>query len=193
MNTFRNASNSRAGNMSSRPDQHSLGRLGLGVAVDVFRRQPLAGGASAMIIITSRSCMPAMNPSALVSSLGAGSRGIGVTYLPVPDLNLNRKTGASSSAPGFRFSVPMKMDMPLSRHWLKFAALACCGLASALSLHAQAPATGTVQGPHLQPRLQGLRAQRRGAARGHGTGDLLGKRRLVPIRQRPPSVPRPSR
>jgi iron complex outermembrane receptor protein len=39
--------------------------------------------------------------------------------------------------------------MPLSRHWLKSAALACCWLASVLSLHAQG--TGTIQGRVFNP------------------------------------------
>src|SRR5687768_4246252 len=44
---------------------------------------------------------------------------------------------------------PMNLVMPLSRHWLKSAALACCWLASALSLHAQG--TGTIQGRVFNP------------------------------------------
>lgn len=43
----------------------------------------------------------------------------------------------------------MKMFMPLSR--LKIAALACCWLVSALSLYAQAAATGTVRGRVFNP------------------------------------------
>jgi iron complex outermembrane receptor protein len=43
----------------------------------------------------------------------------------------------------------MNIVMPLSRHWLKSAALACCWLASVLSLRAQG--TGTIQGRVFNP------------------------------------------
>src|ERR1044072_1766909 len=39
----------------------------------------------------------------------------------------------------------------LSRYWLKFIAPAFCWLASILSLQAQAPATGTIQGRVFNP------------------------------------------
>jgi TonB-dependent receptor len=45
----------------------------------------------------------------------------------------------------------MNMVIPLSRHWLKSAALAGCWLASVLSLHAQAAGTGTIQGRVYNP------------------------------------------
>src|SRR4051794_26287736 len=44
--------------------------------------------------------------------------------------------------------------MPLSGHWLKFVALACCWLASILSVQAQSAATGTVQGRVFNPSSQ---------------------------------------
>src|SRR5688572_20115278 len=46
---------------------------------------------------------------------------------------------------------PMNMVTPLSRLWLKSAALACCWLASVLSLHAQAAGSGSIQGRVFNP------------------------------------------
>jgi iron complex outermembrane recepter protein len=45
----------------------------------------------------------------------------------------------------------MKNVMPLSRHWLLTAALACCWLASVLSTYAQSAGTGTIKGRVYNP------------------------------------------